>query len=235
MEKSNQEIGKQLVQIIEELAFVERFLSTRIAAVTAAVEELRTGLGLSVQRPTEDPVALDLPFRRPISIDAVMPIEQYKDFFAGWQLGWGQPSPKCSVRQLPAPDSALTYPGYRLIASIRREGEVHCEYLSLEFESTGRYFPGARHCDLAIRMRSDPPVTVKPMLRLFLEGGKRLDLWGTAFAVEDHFKSFASVFELPADSDLGAKPVGARVIYFLPPDVELALDVAYVVQGFRHE
>ena len=190
--------------------------------------------GKQLPRPTQDATALDLPFRRPIAVDAGVPIERYKDFFAGWQLGWGKPSPKCSVRQLPAPDSALTYPGYRLIASLHREGDSHCEFLSLEFDSSGRYFTGARHCDTAIRLRSEPHVTVRPMLRIFLDDGKWQDLGGTAFTVEDHFKSFASVFELPAESTLEAKPVGARVIYFLPPDVEFALDVAYVVQGFRH-
>jgi hypothetical protein len=149
-------------------------------------------------------------------------------------VGCGAPTPRCFVRQLPAPDSALTYPGYRLIVSVHREGDRDCEFLSLEFDATGCYFPGARYCDVAVRLRSEPALTVKPMLRLFFDDGKWRDLWGEPFQLEDDFRSVASVFELPTEAELGATPNGARLIYFLPSDVELTLDLAYVVQGFRH-
>ena len=234
MEKSTQEIGKRLVEIVEELAFVERFLHARLAAMTSAVEQLRTGLGLTAQRPTQEVDALDLPFRKPLAVDAPIAIEHYRDFFAGWTMGAGTPVPNCSVRQLPAPDSALTYPGYRLVVSVHREGHHDCEFLSLEFDIRDRYFTGARHCESAIRLRSEPAVTVKPALRLFLDDGTWRDLWGEPFQVEDEFKSFASVIKIPPDAELRASPNGARLMYFLPSDVELTLDVAYVVQGFRH-
>jgi hypothetical protein len=226
------EAGERLEQLVSELGVVEAFVSTRLAAMRSEIDALRTALGLSGPTRPEDGTPLDLPFRKPFVLE-VAPVTLYTDFFPGWQLGAAAADLRCTVQQLPAPESALTYPNYRLIVRLRREGSKNVDFLSLELDVSRSHFPKARACDTAVRLRVEPRGVVKPSLRVFLDDGTWHDLWGKPFEVGPEFGSYGTTFEMPETFGDDKRPIATRLIYYLPSDAELELDVAYLINGFR--
>lgn len=235
MASSSQELGKRFLELYEELAFVEGLLSTRVAGLRAQIEALRKELGVPKESAGGHPAALDLPFRRPFAVEAPLAVVPYKPVFPGWEIGCGPEGARCSMRQLPAPDSALSPPEYRLIASLVREDSAHCGFLSMEFTVPGVNVLGASHFDTAARLRSESALVVRPSMRLLFESGWH-DLWASPWEVGPEFKSFSGSFEIPkAFPNVTGSLQAVRLIYYLPPDTKLRFDLAYLLQGPRFD
>lgn len=231
---SREEVGKRFLQLYEELAFIEGLLTARVAGIRAEMEALRKELGLPKGSGGYSG-SLDLPFRRPFAVDAPRVVAPYEPVFPGWEIGCGPPGAKCSVRQLPAPDSALSHPDHRLIASLTREDAVHCGFLSMEFALPGLDFLEGSHFDIATRVRSETELSVSPSMRILFEVGWH-DLWAAPWKVGPEFKSFSASFVIPKEfPNVTGKPQGARLIYYLPPDTKLRFDLAYLLQGPRFD
>jgi hypothetical protein len=235
MASSSQEMGKRFLQLYEELAFVENLLSTRVAGIRTEIEALRKELGLQKGSSGGPSGALDLPFRRPFAVEAPLAVVPYEPVFPGWEIGCGPPGATCAIRQLPAPDSALSHPDYRLIASLTREDSAHCGFLSMEFAVPALNVLDASHFDTAARLRSEVELVVRPSMRILFEGGWH-DLWAPPWKVGPEFRSFSAVFEIPKEfPNVTGKPQAVRLIYYLPPDTKLRFDLAYLLQGPRFD
>jgi hypothetical protein len=233
MASSSLEMGQRFLRLYEELEFVESLLSTRVAGMRTELEAMRKELGLPPGGSSVHSGSLEQPFRSPFAVDAPITVVPYTPFFPGWEIGCGPPGAKCTVQQFPAPDSALSPPDYRLIASITREDHAQCGFLSLEFGVPGLSFIGASHFDIAARLRSEFELVVRPSMRILYEGGWH-DLWAPPWQVGSEFRSFSASFEIPKEfPNATSKPQAARLIYYLPSDTKLRFDLAYLLQGPR--
>jgi hypothetical protein len=226
-------MGQRFLRLYEELEFVESLLSTRVAGMRTELQAMRKELGLPPGGSSGHSGSLEQPFRSPFAVVEPITVVPYKPFFPGWEIGCGPPGAKCTVQQLPAPDSALSPPEYRLIASITREDAAPCGFLCMEFSVPLLNFLGASHFDIAVRVRSESDLAITPSMRILYAGGWH-DLWAPPWQVGTEFKSFSASFEIPKEfPNATSPPQAARLIYYLPTDTKLRLDLAYLIQGPR--
>ncbi len=230
MDDSREKIERRVEGVFRELVFVEEILATRLAALRTELDSLRRELGVDDdgQVPEVDPI--DLPFRRPLALESPVTVTN-KYVFPHWRVGSGDPPANCLVQQLPAPESALTFPTYKLVVSLKREDDADCGFFSVEIDAE-KGIGDARHCDVAIRLRSEPATMVEPVLRVFSGDNEWQDLAAEPLRIDSDFRSFATTFTLPEDLSHHGYP--ARLIYFLPSNLRLRVDIAYVVLTYRH-
>jgi hypothetical protein len=106
--------------------------------------------------------------------------------------------------------------------------------LALHIGVEDGYFPGARYCDVAVRLRSELPWRLVPTLGLdYGDGFKRFA--GQPIDAAEEFGSAHSTMTIPQKLGDAGTPQRARVIFKLPSDSGFRVDLAYVICGFRGE
>lgn len=231
MSDSHRKIEKRIEGVFRELVFVEGMLATRLAALRTELDSLRRELGVEEGSRASEIDPVDLPFRRPLALESPVAATN-KYVFPKWRVGSGDPPADCSVQQLPAPESALSFPNYKLLVSVRRDDEADCGFFSVEVD-TEHHLEDVRSCDVAIRLRSEPALMIEPVLRIFSGENEWKDVPTEPLRIDGDFRSFASTFQIPSELARAANGTPPRLIYFLPSYMRLRVDIAYLVPTFR--